>query len=100
MGSDDTLKVVKDPLLSAVKWFKSRTPKVKTGLGCVAGCLLLLILWRTIEDHDTLFVLAETAHFIGIGLLGYKLHTKKSVAGTWGGSQRDLAARRMVIAAN
>ena len=43
--------------------------------------LLLLVLWRTIKDHDTLFVLAEMAHFIGIGVLGYKLHKKKSVAG-------------------
>ena len=28
---------------------------------------------RTIEDHDTLFVLAEIAHFVGIGLLGFGL---------------------------
>jgi len=39
------------------------------------------VLWRTIEDHDTLFVLAEMAHFVGIGLLGFKILTKKSVAG-------------------
>lgn len=42
---------------------------------------LLLILWRTIQDHDTLFVLAEVAHFVGVGLLGYKVTSKKSVAG-------------------
>lgn len=42
---------------------------------------LLLILWRTIQDHDTLFVLAEIAHFVGVGLLGYKVMSKKSVAG-------------------
>jgi ER lumen protein retaining receptor len=42
---------------------------------------LLFILWRTIQDHDTLFVLAEAAHFIGIGILGYKVTNKKSVAG-------------------
>ena len=41
----------------------------------------LMVLWRTIEDHDTLFVLAEISHFIGIGVLAYKLHRKKSVAG-------------------
>ena len=41
------------------------------------------MLWRTIEDHDTLFVLAEMAHFVGIGLLGFKILTKKSVAGTY-----------------
>jgi hypothetical protein len=42
---------------------------------------LLFTLWRTIQDHDTLFVLAEIAHFLGIGLLGYKVFSKKSVAG-------------------
>jgi hypothetical protein len=42
---------------------------------------LLMLLWRTIEDHDTLFVLAEISHFVGIGLLAYKLQRKKSVAG-------------------
>lgn len=36
---------------------------------------------RTIEDHDTLFVLAEVAHFVGIGLLGYKMYSKRSAAG-------------------
>lgn len=41
----------------------------------------LIILWLTIEDHDTLFVLAEAAHFLGIGLLGYKISAKRSVAG-------------------
>jgi hypothetical protein len=36
---------------------------------------------RTIEDHDTLFVLAEIAHFVGIGLLGFKMYSKRSAAG-------------------
>lgn len=86
MGSDDSLKVVKDPLLAALKWIKTRSPRVKAVLSGGAGVLLLLVLWRTIEDHDTLFVLAEVAHFLGIGLLAYKLQTKKSVAGArWAG---------------
>jgi ER lumen protein retaining receptor len=42
---------------------------------------LLLILWRTVEDHDTLFILAESVHFLGIFVLGYKLQRKNSVAG-------------------
>lgn len=37
--------------------------------------------YRTIEDHDTLFVLAEIAHFVGIGLLGFKMYSKRSAAG-------------------
>ena len=82
MGSDDGVgKAVKDPLVAVVRWFKARSQKEKTLLGCVEGVLLLLVLWRTIEDHDTLFVLAETAHFVGIGLLGYKIYKKRSVAG-------------------
>lgn len=117
-GADDKLsKVVKDPLVGLVKWIKTRSPKEKLLMGCLAGvvvspgwanrfhpfhpaplaaaardCTLidtrwivvgqvLLILWRTIEDHDTLFVLAEAAHFVGIGLLGWKMYSKKSVAG-------------------
>ena len=47
---------------------------------------LLMILWRTIEDHDTLFILAELSHFVGIGLLAFKLQRKKSVAGVCGGN--------------
>lgn len=81
MGSDDTLSKVKDPVLAIVRWIKSRSAREKLILGCVAGLALLLILWRTIRDHDTLFVLAEISHFLGIGVLAYKLYTRKSVAG-------------------
>lgn len=81
MGSDDTLGKVKDPLVAAIQWLKTRPAKTKTALGGLGALLLLLTLWRTIKDHDTLFVLAEMAHFIGIGVLGYKLQKKKSVAG-------------------
>lgn len=42
---------------------------------------LLLILWRTIRDHNTLFIFAEVAHFLGIGILAYKLQQRKSVSG-------------------
>jgi ER lumen protein retaining receptor len=41
----------------------------------------LLILWKTIRDHDTLFILAETAHFLGIGVLMFKMQSRKSAAG-------------------
>ncbi|KAF6261315.1 hypothetical protein COO60DRAFT_1636898 [Scenedesmus sp. NREL 46B-D3] len=56
-------------------------------LSCLEGSVdsgrwpVLLILWRTIEDHDTLFVLAEVAHFVGIGLLAFKMYSKRSAAG-------------------
>jgi hypothetical protein len=40
-----------------------------------------MILWKTIKDHDTLFILAEVSHFLGIFVLGYKLQQKRSVSG-------------------
>lgn len=43
----------------------------------------VLLLWFTIEDHDTLFVLSEAIHFVGIGLLLYKLLRKKNVGGAY-----------------
>ncbi|WIA12340.1 hypothetical protein OEZ85_012391 [Tetradesmus obliquus] len=78
---DDKLSKVKDPLLTAVRWLKGRSSQEKLVLGCLAGVVALLILWRTIEDHDTLFVLAEVAHFVGIGLLAFKMYSKRSAAG-------------------
>lgn len=79
--ADDSKTGGKDALLNLSRWFKQRSPKERMALLGVAGVVTLLILWLTIEDHDTLFVLAEAAHFLGIGLLGYKISAKKSVAG-------------------
>ena len=42
---------------------------------------LLLTLWFVIEDHDTLFVLSESVHFLGIGVLAYKLVRKRNSGG-------------------
>ena len=38
-------------------------------------------MWLVIEDHDNLFVMAEVVHFLGIGLLAYKLTKKKNAGG-------------------
>lgn len=46
-----------------------------------ASMQVLLILWKTVSDHDTLFILAELSHFLGIFVLGYKLYQKRSVTG-------------------
>ncbi|KAG1652979.1 hypothetical protein FOA52_013782 [Chlamydomonas sp. UWO 241] len=81
MGSDDTLGKVKDPLVAVIRWVKSRSSREKVVMGAGAAVLALLILWRTITDHDTLFILAELSHFLGIFILGYKLHQKRSVTG-------------------
>lgn len=42
---------------------------------------MLLFMYFVIEDHDILFVLSETCHLIGLAVLLYKLHQKKSAAG-------------------
>lgn len=41
----------------------------------------LLLLWFVVEDHDTLFILSESVHFLGIGLLAYKLIKKRAAGG-------------------
>ena len=41
----------------------------------------LLLLWFVVEDHDTLFILSESVHFMGIGLLAYKLIKKRGAGG-------------------
>ena len=41
----------------------------------------LLLLYLIIEDHDNLFVLAELAHFSGIGFLLYKLYQEETCSG-------------------
>ena len=41
----------------------------------------LFLMWLVIEDHDNLFVMAEVVHFLGIGLLAYKLTKKKNAGG-------------------
>lgn len=38
-------------------------------------------MWLVIEDHDNLFVMAELVHFLGIGLLAWKLMKKKNAGG-------------------
>ena len=46
-----------------------------------SGSQLLILLWLVIEDHDNLFVMAEVVHFLGIGVLLYKLTTKRNAGG-------------------
>lgn len=38
-------------------------------------------MWLVIEDHDNLFIMAEFVHFAGIGMLLYKLFSKRSAGG-------------------
>eukprot|EP00897_Mesotaenium_endlicherianum_P006263 jgi/Mesen1/5665/ME000287S04924 len=78
MGVDKRLK---NPVQSAVFWVKKQPPKVKTGLGVLAGILALLFLRMVVVDHDNLFVAAEAIHSLGIGVLIYKLMKEKTCAG-------------------
>ncbi|KAK9866927.1 hypothetical protein WJX84_008096 [Apatococcus fuscideae] len=82
-GSSDAKlgQKVKDPLLAASRWLKRRSDKEKAALGCAAGVLALFLLWLVIENHDNLFIMGETVHFIGIGLLLWKLLQKKNCGG-------------------
>lgn len=41
----------------------------------------IFLMWLVIEDHDNLFVMAELVHFVGIGLLAYKLMKKRNAGG-------------------
>lgn len=41
----------------------------------------LFLMWLVIEDHDNLFIMAEFVHFAGIGMLLYKLFSKKNAGG-------------------
>lgn len=52
----------------------------------------LLLLWFIVEDHDTLFILSESVHFLGIGVLAYKLLTKKNCSGVEMGAPAVIAA--------
>lgn len=68
-------------VLKAQRWLAARSKAEKMGLA-VFGCLLaLLLLYVVIEDHDSLFVMAETVHFIGIGFLAYKLVRERNCTG-------------------
>lgn len=47
----------------------------------VSDSQALLLMWLVIEDHDNLFIMAEFVHFAGIGMLLYKLFSKKNAGG-------------------
>jgi ER lumen protein retaining receptor len=72
---------VKDPLLAVVRWVKRRSPREKLILMGACAVLTILLLYLVVEDHDNLFVMAELIHFVGIGLLAWKLLKKKNAGG-------------------
>ena len=56
---------------------------------------LLVLLALMLHDRDSLFVISEFTHFVGIGLLGYKLYLKKSVVGEHGVGWGDCGWRKL-----
>ena len=78
-------------LHKAQQWIKNRTQHEKTAL-VVGLCVFVLIILKVIiEDHDSLFLMAEAVHFCGIGVLGWKLMVTKNCSGLSLKSQ-DLTA--------
>ncbi|KAL6776724.1 hypothetical protein ACKKBF_B30685 [Auxenochlorella protothecoides x Auxenochlorella symbiontica] len=71
----------KDPVLTISRWFKTRSFKEKLYLGIGAAVVVLLLMWFVIEDHDSLFVMSEGVHFLGIGVLAYKIIRKRNCGG-------------------
>ena len=92
---DDKLGKVRDPLLIASRWLKRRSQKEKVLLGSVCGLLVskhlpCLLVGRHQNpqvgplhagSHDNLFIMAEFVHFAGIGMLLFKLFSKKNAGG-------------------
>jgi len=68
-------------VLKAQKWLRERSKAEKAGLAALGGVAALLLLYVVIEDHDSLFVMAETVHFIGIGFLAFKLVRERNCSG-------------------
>ena len=65
----------------AQKWLRERSHLEKSVL-LVSGCVALLVLLKiVIDDHDSLFLMGEMVHFVGIGFLGYKLVLEKNCTG-------------------
>ena len=68
-------------VLKAQRWLNARSKPEKMALAGFGMVLVLLLLYVVIEDHDSLFVMAETVHFIGIGFLAYKLIREHNCTG-------------------
>lgn len=52
-------------------------------IASVVGAMVIAIvlLWAVVRDPDSLFMVAEAVHFVGLALLIWKISAKRSVAG-------------------
>ncbi|KAK1607854.1 hypothetical protein QYE76_031527 [Lolium multiflorum] len=75
------MRPARRPLGVVVAWVRRQPPKVKAFLAVVAGMAALVFIRFIVHDHDNLFVAAEAAHALGIGVLIYKLTKERTCAG-------------------
>jgi hypothetical protein len=77
------MRGAKRPLGVVTSWVRRQPPKVKAFLAVVTGMAALVFIRFIVHDHDNLFVAAEAAHALGIGVLIYKLTKEKTCAGSF-----------------
>ncbi|KAM0826673.1 hypothetical protein ACQ4PT_068721 [Festuca glaucescens] len=75
------MRPARRPMGVVVAWVRRQPPKVKAFLAVVAGMAALVFIRFIVHDHDNLFVAAEAAHALGIGVLIYKLTKERTCAG-------------------
>ncbi|PWZ39369.1 hypothetical protein Zm00014a_032641 [Zea mays] len=90
------MRGAKRPLSVVTSWVRRQPPKVKAFLAVVTGMAALVFIRFIVHDHDNLFVAAEAAHALGIGVLIYKLTKEKTCAGLSLKSQ-DLTALFLAV---
>jgi len=90
------MRGTKRPLSVVTSWVRRQPPKVKAFLAVVTGMAALVVIRFIVHDHDNLFVAAEAAHALGIGVLIYKLTKEKTCAGLSLKSQ-DLTALFLAV---
>lgn len=66
---------------AAATWVRRKPPKIKMFLAVITAMSALIFIRMVVEDHDSLFVVAEAVHAIGISVLIYKLTKEKTCAG-------------------
>lgn len=72
----------KTPIHAISMWVRRQPRKIKAFLAVLAAMTTLVFLRMVVHDHDSLFVIAEAVHAIGISVLLYKLMKERTCTGT------------------
>lgn len=80
-SNNHQMKGNKTPIHAAATWVRRQPPKIKIFLAVITAITALVFLRMVVEDHDSLFVVAEAVHAIGISVLIYKLTKERTCAG-------------------